>query len=351
VVAAHSKLIPRGFSGVGGEAAVEAFFIISGVYIGLVLENRYSKRTKAFFLNRALRIFPEFWIVGLFTLISYTFLNGPQIVREITELPQGLSALLTLANSSIFGSDFVMFLQLKDGQLSLGPFWESDPPLFSLLLIPQAWTLSLELCFYVLSPIIIRIKSSWLVAYVFFVFASKYLLCGFILELEDPWTYRFFPFELGFFLIGILISRRISKRPLNFQPAFPSFVYWSFLICLFILAPKLLEQNLTYSFWISKYVIQFVLVISIALLIEPLYWRTKQSIIDEKIGFYSYPLYLVHILTIFWFTNILTNVEMSNSKIVNYLVSVFFILFLFATTWPLVQVGKHLEKIRDKVRG
>ena len=351
VVGAHSKLIPREFSGVGGEAAVEAFFMISGLYMGLILTKSYKQRTKAFFLNRFLRIFPEFWIVGFVTLVTYSMLDGPRIIQGITSLPDFLSDLLTLANTFIFGSDLVMFLQVNNGLVTFGPFLESTPPLFTLLLIPQAWTLSLELGFYLLSPLLVRIRSAWLLSFILVSFISKYLICGIILKLQDPWNYRFFPFELTFFLIGILISRKIINRPQDFKVRFPAQFYWSVIVIIFFFAPLLLGQNLTKSSWISHYFAQFTLVICIGLIIEPLFWLSRKSRFDEKLGTYSYPLYLVHILSIFLFTKMIAIEQFTIFNTNSNLQTLLFVLFLFVTSWPLVQVGKIVELLRTRIRG
>lgn len=51
--------------GVGSFTAVEAFFMISGFYMSLILGNG-SYRTLPFYLSRGLRIFPS-WSLGRFS--------------------------------------------------------------------------------------------------------------------------------------------------------------------------------------------------------------------------------------------------------------------------------------------
>ncbi|KFF58192.1 hypothetical protein JF66_20400, partial [Cryobacterium sp. MLB-32] len=106
VVAAHAgTLWPSTFAGVGGIVAVEAFFIISGFYMGLVLNGTYRNRKGAFYANRALRIFPEFWIVVIVTLVLRVVVLHENFFAQINAVPFPGNVLLYLSNSTIFGSD------------------------------------------------------------------------------------------------------------------------------------------------------------------------------------------------------------------------------------------------------
>ena len=57
VIAEHAGIA----IGVGSFTAVEAFFMLSGFYMSLILSNG-TYRTLPFYLSRALRIFPVFWL-------------------------------------------------------------------------------------------------------------------------------------------------------------------------------------------------------------------------------------------------------------------------------------------------
>jgi peptidoglycan/LPS O-acetylase OafA/YrhL len=71
VILNHAGLL-YGFGFVGGSTAVEAFFIISGFYITLILNEKYIKANnsyKLFITNRFLRLYPFYWIVLILSLL------------------------------------------------------------------------------------------------------------------------------------------------------------------------------------------------------------------------------------------------------------------------------------------
>jgi len=82
-------------------------------------------------------------------------------------------------------------------------FSKSDLPLYPGLIIPQAWTLGLEISFYLIAPFILARKKI-LFLLLIFSFAIRIILHQIGLGREDPWVYRFFPAELAFFILGAL---------------------------------------------------------------------------------------------------------------------------------------------------
>ena len=77
VVIAHSKAL-LGLTFVGSEIAVQAFYIISGFYMTLVLNEKYTGVNSSYFLfikNRFLRLYPFYWLVLFLTILaSFVFL-------------------------------------------------------------------------------------------------------------------------------------------------------------------------------------------------------------------------------------------------------------------------------------
>ncbi len=82
-------------------------------------------------------------------------------------------------------------------------FSKSDLPLYPGLIIPQAWTLGLEVSFYLIAPFILTRKKI-LFLLLMLSFALRIFLYQIGLGREDPWVYRFFPTELVFFILGAL---------------------------------------------------------------------------------------------------------------------------------------------------
>src|SRR6267154_1532992 len=58
-----------------GPEAVQSFYIISGFYMGLILNEKYvtANSYKLFISNRFLRIFPTYWIVLVLIVLCSTF--------------------------------------------------------------------------------------------------------------------------------------------------------------------------------------------------------------------------------------------------------------------------------------
>jgi peptidoglycan/LPS O-acetylase OafA/YrhL len=72
VVFSHTGMA-WGFTTLGGSIAVQAFYIISGFYIALILNEKYIDQNnsyKLFITNRFLRIYPIYWLVLLLTVLS-----------------------------------------------------------------------------------------------------------------------------------------------------------------------------------------------------------------------------------------------------------------------------------------
>jgi peptidoglycan/LPS O-acetylase OafA/YrhL len=73
VICWHSSPLP-GLSLLNADLAVEAFFVISGFYMALILESKYSSPKDGhwlFYSNRALRIFPMYYATLSFCLLIY----------------------------------------------------------------------------------------------------------------------------------------------------------------------------------------------------------------------------------------------------------------------------------------
>jgi peptidoglycan/LPS O-acetylase OafA/YrhL len=61
VVVTHTGPLFPGVTMIPGTLAVQAFYVISGFYMALVLSTKYSDHASDFYAARALRIFPIYW--------------------------------------------------------------------------------------------------------------------------------------------------------------------------------------------------------------------------------------------------------------------------------------------------
>jgi peptidoglycan/LPS O-acetylase OafA/YrhL len=190
--------------GLPAAVAVQSFFLMSGFYMALVLDRRYREAWR-FYANRALRLLPAYWVVALLTLLLAT---GP----DPSLLPATARWFLAAANTAVVGQDAVMFLgaSADRGLYFAADFRQTDPQLWHYLLVPQAWSLGVEILFYLCAPVLVRCRTRVLVGLLAAALTARCLTyaAGFG---ADPWTYRFFPFELALFVAGIC-SFRAHRR-------------------------------------------------------------------------------------------------------------------------------------------
>ena len=63
---------------------------------------------------------------------------------------------LVLSNIFILGQDLIFLTGIFDGNYSFTTdFTQSELPIWAGLLVPQAWTLALEITFYLIAPFIL----------------------------------------------------------------------------------------------------------------------------------------------------------------------------------------------------
>jgi peptidoglycan/LPS O-acetylase OafA/YrhL len=306
VIASHVGPI-LGLNFLGGSLAVQSFFIISGFYMSVVLNEKYIGEKKAFKLfvgNRLLKLFPAYYFVLLLTILTSIIIYNlsdyqsyPVFDNYISANPNVPSLIyLLLTHVLILGQDMVMFMgvDIDSGSLFFtSNFWNTSPPLYSFLFVPQAWSLGLELLFYFVAPYILRRKFK----IILYIIAGSVLLRYFLfynLGLQnDPWTYRFFPTELAFFLLGS-ISYQLYKFVRQIAiPAYASWLVFSTIMSLIIVYSFLhgMPSAIFQFSWLDILFFTF-FVISIPLLFK--YFKGKRY--DNMIGDLSYPVYLTHLL-------------------------------------------------------
>jgi peptidoglycan/LPS O-acetylase OafA/YrhL len=304
VVLIHSGPL-LGLRGVPGDLALQTFFMISGFYMTLILTRKYvgPASVRQFAWNRFLRLFPLYWIVALATL-AYLLVApangcdqslaerhcyvGYDFFERYSQLEAAPFLYLVFSNLSMVGLDAALFLEFDEGLSALrfsSDFARSPVPVYSLLLVPQGWSLSVELAFYLAAPVLVR---RGIPAVLGVLIASLLLRWGIYeaVGARDPWTYRFFPTELALFAAGVL-SCKVYLRYVRTLPASPALA----------VAILFLALSFVYQWWRlpgDKWT--YLVVASVAL---PFLFRaTRDSKLDSMIGDLSYPVYLVHLLVI-----------------------------------------------------
>jgi peptidoglycan/LPS O-acetylase OafA/YrhL len=306
VVVGHSSKTLFGFEFVHASIAVQSFYIISGFYMALILNEKYvgEGSYRLFLTNRFLRLVPTYWVILLGTIIlciCSSYRGNSLAFRSFHEYGDLLSlsswVLVIFANVFVFGQDVTLFTGLshETGALYLTKnFWGTSPFVQNFILIPQAWSLSLEFMFYLLAPLLVR-RRLWLVATVIAVSLGVRALLAWRFDLNfDPWTYRFFPSELALFLSGTFsyhifrflrgVKNWLKLVPLALVPLIAVLVFpyvwkdggWVKLVCHY----SVLVTTIPFAFYF-----------------------TRSWAFDRFIGELSYPVYLLHIAVI-WFLSV-----------------------------------------------
>ncbi len=290
VLIQHSNPL-SGYTLVGREPAIRGFFIISGFYMALILNEKYTHKANSYLLflsNRFLRIYPIYWIVLLLTITA-------SFIYYALGLDYGIAHYASFyqhAHSVVFFYAHPLDV-LRDVTLIVRTdYLTINPDKAQYLVIGQAYTLILELMFYILAPFIVRRGTKTLVILIGLSLAIR-LLTFVVLRLHhEPLTDRFFPAELAYFLFGALAYRLYAKIKHKTIPP----------LLLFGISVGVLSMTLLYPFIPLHYHIRWIEVkdwLYFALLtgaIPFLFLMTAKKKVDKFIGDLSYPIYISHLL-------------------------------------------------------
>jgi peptidoglycan/LPS O-acetylase OafA/YrhL len=310
-----------------GLQAVQIFYIISGFYMALVLSSTRYANVLRFYESRFLRIFPITWIVvvgvGALSLAAGVMTGHWLALGAYASRPFSANgtlgvAIAAVSNVTLFGQDWVMFLTHPRGaHLAITRnFWTDEHPLFLYLVVPQAWSVGVELCFYALVPFINRLRTVSLAALCAAAVVARLAAYSFMGLNHDPWTYRFFPFELFSFLLGMLAFRLYAANRHRLRtPAVASTlaafgIVSALALGAFYVAAALIEHLshhvdptygtlATYPLWAAG--------------IAGLFAITRNNTYDRLVGELSFPIYLVHNFVIRLVKPALTAVSLSSA--------------------------------------
>jgi len=296
VVVEHTSEI-YGFNIINSVVAVRLFYVLSGFYISLVLGQKYKNNILHFWKNRILKIYPVYLVILFltvaFSLLAY-LLRGSwgelgYLIASADKI--NLSTWLTIVTTNliIIGRNLVMFsgFNPENGELFFRPDFIYEHPAYTFLLIPQAWAFVIIVNFYILAPVLVKIRTQHLFIFtlILFLIRTGFIKAGFN---HVYWTNRFFPTELPFFLMGIISYRFYKMFPkklyqVRWLPKISTAVsVMALLILNYLKFPESLKINVFY--------------ISFILLLPFVFFYSKDSKLDRFMGDLSYPIYLSHIL-------------------------------------------------------
>lgn len=281
VVLIHCKLnLPF----TAGHFAVEIFFIISGFYMALVLNEKYTEPNPIrFYLARYLRLWPTYIIVLLF---ATSFLRPfPAFPADIWTKVYFYFATLTL-----FGHDTLWFaLPTKEG-LALSMNARTNHLLASVSGMPHMWSVGVELTFYALAPLVARKWRAILVTVV--VALGVHVWLTMTLDKNSPILLRS-PINFFWLFLSGMLGYWVwcAVKPFLDAVRLPAAVV--------AISAVVITGTLIYM---RRYVHDDVLLATFAVFLIPFYHFTRKASWDRSIGELSYPIYVVHypLVVYFW---------------------------------------------------
>lgn len=290
VVIVHSSPI-FGIRLVGGQVAVQTFFIISGFYMALIINEKYSLggqlSYRLFIQNRLLRIFPSYLVVLFGAVITYLliYLIYGRAISSLAYWMEYAShmrfttfAVLVLSNVTTMGMDLIppFSIDKETGLFALSGDGSAATQFF--IIIRPSWTLGVELTFYLLAPFIVK-RNDWILIAI-----TVAALAFRILGPSDPrWA---FPGYAVFFFAGCLAYRLYrffsSKGGWMEHKYYPSVAFFG------ITAATFLYQFVDFPMQESLYYL-------LATISIPFVFAcTKRNKLDRYVGELSYPIYISH---------------------------------------------------------
>ena len=288
VVVGHSGAPILGFSGTDAFSAVQAFFMISGFYITLVLDSKYISFSQniTFWANRFLRLYPAYLIGLALSIIAILLRNEMHDYVQTFDTTSWMAKLFMVSsNLTMLGQDIPYWACVHNAYGGCLNDW-------NLILDPPTWSLSVELMFYAVAPFIVRQPrriAVFLLAGLLYHSLASWLhwealrVPGFVHFDTQKVFYFMFPSSVLFFALGALSYHVVYKRTAEKRKlGVGSYV---FLVAVII---WLAEMNSGTFFlgWKEAILLFFA--------IPVLFNLTTHNRFDRFVGDLSYPIYVVH---------------------------------------------------------
>jgi peptidoglycan/LPS O-acetylase OafA/YrhL len=246
-----------------GVSAVISFFLLSGfVMTGLI--HKYYFQTDAilaFYFERFTRLSPQFYFYSALTLLLALIGFRHDFMLE---LPSAQSLLLQFAGIPL-------------------NFYRNFPN----MLVPQGWSLGLEIIFYLIFPVILIFNLRlWLGALSVIV----YLYAYFGVIDTDLWGYRYLPGVLFIFLVGSFLFTDASRYERGF-------VALAYVFALILFGLSYYEPGLG-SLYNRSVLLGLIIGIPAVKLLKPFSHEASGKTYDGLAGNLSYGVFLGHMIII-----------------------------------------------------
>lgn len=246
-----------------GVFAVVVFYLLAGMVSYKLLSQTYIDSPLSYYKNRLIRILPMYYISLIIAAVAYLLGTSSYFLSKTPHIIDWLS------NISIIPLAYYMYSGID-----------------TFTLLPPAWSLAVELQFYLLAPFLFKNTKFFILAFTisFLVFISASLS---IIN-TDIFGYRLIIGVCFIFLLGFMLK----IAPSNTQIKTSLYIVYFILISVFIYTVySKTKQNYNYETLTA-------LLISIPLLYRAQNFKlnTTQIIkkIDTHLGFISYGIFLLH---------------------------------------------------------
>ncbi|HSV47656.1 MAG TPA: acyltransferase family protein [Ramlibacter sp.] len=245
-----------------GVPAVVGFYLLSGYVVASLLApgSPMAARPMLFYGERALRLLPLYYFFALMGALAWQ-LAGPQPFIGVARP----SLAQWLANLLIVPLNFFMF-------------W---PALEALVFIPPAWSLGLELQFYLLAPWLMRSRTAMAAAMGGTL--AVHCLAAFGVVHTDWFGYRLLCGNLFVFLAGVWLYQARA----GLQPRWPLVAAWAAMLLLAV-ASGLAGR------WGVPFVLEVQVGFLVALPLVALLARLPRRHWDDAAGNLAYGAFLAH---------------------------------------------------------
>ena len=151
---------------------------------------------------------------------------------------------------------------------------------------------------------------------------------------DDPWSYRFFPFEISFFLLGSLTYRSYAMRRELYKNIASRFGWLRWPFVLFLMNYSLVCGELSRGYPVF---------IALTVVLPFFFLATKTSAFDKFCGELSYPLYLSHLLTLSFLAHL-------SGFVPGWLLGLFYSAGAIAVAYPITRwVDYPVERFRHSL--
>jgi peptidoglycan/LPS O-acetylase OafA/YrhL len=205
------------------------------------------------------------------------------------------------SNVTMCFQEWSLFLQAnwQTGALSFTSNFNAGPTpiVYKLLWDVPAWSLSIELVFYLISPFVVRSP----IRVICFTAASLAIrtFTGRYFPLMDPWGCRFMPTEFCMFGLGS-IAYHFHRAVIPWAPASirrAAMTVTGIVGMSFLIVAIAYHTDVSWLWQPSKALLIYspLFLLAVGLFVGPIFALTRSSRFDRWLGDISYPIYLSHV--------------------------------------------------------